>query len=120
MDKISTIKENILYFIEKQNISKVKFYEKTKISPSNFKGVGLNSEIGGDKIVKILHCYPEINPEWILTGKGDMLKNSSPKSEQYTDLENLLNSVIHTQQEIISDQKEIIEQLKNQIKNKQG
>lgn len=119
MDKIPTIKENILYFIEKQNISKVKFYEKTKISPSNFKGLGLNSEIGGDKIVRILNCYPEINPEWILTRKGDMLKNNSPKSEQYTDLENLLNSVVHTQQEIIKDQQEKINKLEERIKNYQ-
>lgn len=76
MDKISTIKENILYFIDKQHISKVDFYEKTEISASNFKGVGLKSEIGGDKIVKILSCYPEINPEWLLTGQGAMLKST--------------------------------------------
>jgi hypothetical protein len=116
MDKISTIKENILYFIEKQNISKVKFYEKTKLSASNFKGLGLNSEIGGDKIVRILDCYPEINPEWILTGKGDMLRDSSPKSEQYTDLENLLNSIIHTQGEMITSQQEIIKTLQEKLK----
>lgn len=75
VDKISTIKENILYFIEKQGISKVSFYEKTEISASNFKGSGLKSEIGGDKIVKILSSYPEINPEWLLTGQGSMLKS---------------------------------------------
>lgn len=77
MDKISTIKENILYFIDKQHISKVDFYDKTEISASNFKGSGLKSEIGGDKIVKILTCYPEISPEWLLTGKGSMLKTES-------------------------------------------
>lgn len=75
----------------------------------------MNSEIGGDKIVRILNCYPEINPEWILTRKGDMLKNNSPKSEQYTDLENLLNSVIYTQQEIIKDQTDKIDQLQAKI-----
>jgi phage repressor protein C with HTH and peptisase S24 domain len=78
MDKISTIKENILYFIEKQCVSKVSFYEKTGISASNFKGTGLKSEIGGDKIVKILTYYPEISPEWLLTGKGSMLRSELP------------------------------------------
>lgn len=77
MDKISTIKENIFYFIEKQGISKVSFYEKTGISASNFKGAGLKSEIGGDKIVKILTSYPEINPEWLLTGQEPMLKSEN-------------------------------------------
>lgn len=75
MDKISTIKENILYFLEKQGITKASFYDKTEISASNFKGSGLKSEIGGDKIVKILSVYPEINPEWLLTAKGEMLRS---------------------------------------------
>jgi phage repressor protein C with HTH and peptisase S24 domain len=77
MDKISTIKENILYFIEKQGLTKSDFYDKTDVAASNFKGAGLKSEIGGNNIVKILTCYPEINPEWLLTGKGSMLKTES-------------------------------------------
>lgn len=81
MGKISTIKENILLFIENQRIVKEEFYNKTEIAASNFKGKGLKSEIGGDKIVKILSVYPEINPTWLLTGKGEMLlkEDSDPK-----------------------------------------
>lgn len=83
MDKISTIKENIFYFIEKQGISKVSFYEKTGISASNFKGAGLKSEIGGDKIVKILTMYSDLNPEWLLTGKGSMLRKEIISTHNY-------------------------------------
>ena len=78
MGKISTIKENILLFIENQRIVKEEFYNKTDIAASNFKGKGLKSEIGGDKIVKILSVYPEINPTWLLTGQGSMLLEESP------------------------------------------
>lgn len=74
MDKISTIKENIFKFIDFKGISKEEFYRKTGISASNFKGVGLKSEIGGDKLVKILSCFPEINAEWLLTGNEPMFK----------------------------------------------
>lgn len=74
MDKISTIKENILYFLDKQDITKSSFYEKTGISASNFKGNGLKSEIGGDKIAKILSLYPEINADWLITGIEPMIK----------------------------------------------
>ena len=81
MGKILTIKENILQFIDKQHIVKEEFYRKTSISASNFKGNGLKSEIGGEKIVKILTCYPEINPEWLLTGKGSMLKSEEKEDK---------------------------------------
>lgn len=77
MNKISPIKERILQFIEIQNITKLDFCNKTGISYSNLKGKSLFSEIGGDKIVEILTTYPEISPEWLLTGKGNMLKDDN-------------------------------------------
>lgn len=74
MDKISPIKERILKFIENQGIKKIDFCEVTGISYANLKGKSLFSEIGGDKIAEILSIYPTINSEWLLTGKGSMLK----------------------------------------------
>ena len=106
MDKISTIKENILYFIENQNIKKSDFYEKTDISASNFKGSGLNSEIGGSKIVKILTCYPEINPEWLLTGQGNMLKGQ---------ITPVISEVDRTYKELADARLDVIEGLKFKI-----
>ena len=76
MDKISPIKEKILYFLEKQGITKVDFCEKTGIAYANLKGKGLFSEIGGTQIGKILSVYSEISPEWLLTGQGSMLRET--------------------------------------------
>lgn len=76
MDKIfSPIKERALLFVENQGIKKDKFYSETSISPSNFKGLGAKSELGGDKIVKILTSYPLLNPNWLLKGEGEMILN---------------------------------------------
>lgn len=33
-----------------------------------------DKSIGSDKIENILNAYPEINPEWLLTGRGEMLR----------------------------------------------
>ena len=40
------------------------------------KAIANNSGINSTSIEKILHAYPEISPEWLLTGKGEMLKNN--------------------------------------------
>lgn len=77
MDKISTIKERILQYLEFKGITKEDFYKKTMISASNFKGPGLKSEIGGDKMVKILSIYDDINTEWLILGKGNILKTKN-------------------------------------------
>lgn len=60
-------------FIENQSIKKEDFYKKTSLAPSNFKGEGLKSELGGENIAKILKAYSEINARWLLTGEGNML-----------------------------------------------
>ena len=83
MAKISTIKERILQFIEYKNISKADFCEKTGISYGNFKGKSSESEIGGDKIAKILSTYGEISADWLILGEGSMIKNE--KSHQIMD-----------------------------------
>jgi phage repressor protein C with HTH and peptisase S24 domain len=75
MDKIfSPIKGRIIQFIERQSITKDNFFEKTGVSASNFKGKGAESELGGEKIAKILTSYPELNPSWLITGEGAMLR----------------------------------------------
>jgi len=66
-----------LYFLDLKGIAKEEFYRVTGISASNFKGSGLKSDIGGDKIVKILSCYQNLNPEWLLTKIGSVEKNNS-------------------------------------------
>jgi len=69
-----TIKDRILTFIKDNGISREDFYRETGLSASNFKGAALKSELGGDKIVKILTTYKNLSSEWLLTGEGSMTK----------------------------------------------
>jgi len=74
MDKILTIKERILYFIAYKGVKKTDFFESTAIQPSNFKGKNIQSQPGGDILVKVLTYFPDMSADWLLTGKGNMLK----------------------------------------------
>nr|DAS14481.1 MAG TPA: CI repressor [Caudoviricetes sp.] len=76
-----TIKDKILLFLEEMKIKKADFFLKTGIAPSNFKGVAMNSELGGDKIVKILTEYPDLSAEWLLLGKGAMFRDELPSQK---------------------------------------
>lgn len=79
MREFSLVKQNILYFIEKQNISKYELYQKTGISN------GVLSQKGGmseENTIKFLSFYTEVSADWLLTGKGEMLKTSSQNITQ--------------------------------------
>lgn len=128
MDKISTIKKNILHFIENQGFKKEDFFNKIGVSYSNFKGKSLNSEIASDKLVIILTMFPELNSDWLLTGKGEMLKQNQlneigmkvPVPNENTELVAAQKKTIEILEETIQDLREDKYFLKNVIDKKLG
>lgn len=75
MTNFSTQKERILQFIDYKGISKNKFYIESGISNGVLdKKSGLSMET----VEKFYSTFPEINPEWLLTGNGSMLKEKEP------------------------------------------
>lgn len=76
MEYLAKIKQRAIFFVENQGIKKEEFYKKIGSNGGNFRGKSLQSELSGDKIAEILANYPIINSEWLLTGKGPMLKNT--------------------------------------------
>jgi hypothetical protein len=79
-----TTKDKILIFLENTGIKKDDFFEKTGIAASNFKGIGLKSELGGEKLIKILTIYQDLSPDWLLTGTGSMLRKQNVQNKEIT------------------------------------
>jgi phage repressor protein C with HTH and peptisase S24 domain len=69
--KIMGTTERVVQYIEFKGISKYKFCKDLDFSN---KFLDNSSNMGTDKACKILHQYPDINPGWLLTGEGSMLK----------------------------------------------
>ena len=62
--------DRVKQYLEYKGITKYKFYQKTKLSN---KFLDNSSNMGTNKAEIILRYYPDINPVWLLTGKGNML-----------------------------------------------
>ena len=77
---LSEIKRRIFEYLKIKGISKTSFYEASGIASSNFKGAGATSELGGDKIAKVLTLYEDLNADWLLTGRGEILLTKTPKN----------------------------------------
>ena len=74
--KIATTKERILQFIDYQGISKQFFFRETGLKRGLLDADKLDSSISDIYLAKILATYPQLSPEWLLTGNGDMLLSS--------------------------------------------
>lgn len=73
--KISYIKERVLQISEYKGIAKERFFEDLGMTYGNFKGRQKTTSLNSDFLDKIISIYPDINSEWLLTGRGEMLKS---------------------------------------------
>lgn len=66
------IKERIIQVIENKGIAKEKFYDKIGMTSANFRGKAKESPLNSNAIENILSEIPDINVNWLITGKGEM------------------------------------------------
>ena len=74
----SPIKRKISLFLEKKGITPYEFYKRTGIT----RGIlSQNNGISEDNLARFLAHFPEVNLEWLLTGRGEMLKTNRTTSD---------------------------------------
>lgn len=72
------ILERIKQYIDYKSISVAAFEKSIGMSNASFgKCLKKGGAIGTDKLENILSVYSDISPNWLLTGKGDMLRNTT-------------------------------------------
>ena len=83
VNKITSIKERVLQIAENQTETKKIFFEKIGMSSANFRGKALLSPLNSSTVENIITLFPEINIQWLLTGKGAMTGNLTDATAQY-------------------------------------
>lgn len=68
------IKERIIQLLEYKDIPKEDFYVKIGMTSASFRGKSKLSTLNSTAIEKILSEIPDVDPIWLITGEGDMLK----------------------------------------------
>lgn len=74
-------KSNLLIFIKEKNLSKTDFYKKTGLS-NGFLDKG--GSVTSANLETILNTFPEISLEWLVTGRGPMLRSDLPAAHPST------------------------------------
>lgn len=71
---METIKKRLEYLSHYYGLSMRKFEEKCGLNRGNLSNMKDGSAIGSDKLTLIFDNIPGVNPEWLLTGKGEMMR----------------------------------------------
>ena len=71
--KIASTKERILQYADYKGISKSEFYKKNELKRGILDSDKLNQSISDTFLAKIIANNKDVNPTWLLTGRGSML-----------------------------------------------
>lgn len=68
------IKDRVIHIIDYKGIKRESFFEKIGMSSANFRGPAKKTPLNSNAIENILSLYPDIDPNWLLTGNGEMIR----------------------------------------------
>ncbi len=75
------IKNRIIKVLEYKSIRKEEFYKKIGMSSANFRGKAKETPINSNAIENILSEIKDLNPDWLLTGTGSMLRETKEQKD---------------------------------------
>lgn len=109
---METARKRIIDFIENQGIRPSEFLANTGLKKGFVDRSHQNSGISDVYMSKILETYPEINPEWLLTGKGEMIRKKESKTQGS---ETKDDYIIRLQREKIEELEKKVKKLKKEL-----
>ena len=71
------IKDRILQIAKREGITNREICQKIGLTYGGFTGENKKRPVNSDAIAHLLAEYPDVNPRWLLTGQGSMLREQS-------------------------------------------
>lgn len=109
----------LIQFIDYKRISVLSFEKKIGVRSTIQKAISGNSNLGSNLLAKIVVEFPEINPEWLITGKGEMLRNSeaipTPSQKELNELKDFKIRTLEKELEQCIEEKKTLENSKSRV-----
>lgn len=105
---VTNMKERLAQFLKLEGLTAVKFAEIMEVQPSSISHLlaGRNKP-NFEFISRMLLRFPELNPDWVINGLGEMYKSvNTPKNDLFTDVNK--ESVTEVNQEKIEEKASVI------------
>lgn len=101
MNNFTTIKERLIHILEIKNVSKNKFYQDTGVA---YGILSQKNELKCDTLVKFITYFPDVNPDYILLGKGSILRKDgeilSENGENFVVSEKIFREILEENKQL--------------------
>lgn len=115
------IKDRVIEILELKGIPKEKFYTKIGMTSANFRGNAKKTPLNSTAIENIISEIPDLNAEWLITGKGNMLQHQDlPKPAIDTNRMDELNEMLEMQRKLIKNLEAEVKRLEKELEKTQS
>lgn len=109
---MSQIQNRIKEYIDNKDISVREFCRKIGVSPSF---LSRDAEIASDKLLNIVNAFPEISIDWLVTGKGKMIRGELDPLEGNKDENDILKELLEGCNNQIDELKKLLKDKDKQV-----
>jgi len=113
-EKNRMVKQRILQIIENKNLTRSIFFQKTGLKRGFLDSDKLEQAVSDRQIAMIIAAFPDIDTDWLITGKGKMTRESTPEAPSDGTLTVLLERIEDLARDVGRLQAEN-EELKNKL-----
>ncbi len=107
-----SVKERLIKFLKYKGIGQKKFADKIGVSSGYVNAIRIS--IQPKTLDKIAMHFPELNTSWLLTGEGEMLRNTDTPSSNENNIE-LLSKLLSEKDARLKEKDETIAALKDNL-----
>ena len=84
-NKFTTITERVLEIIEHYVYTKTELCARIGITTANLRGNARKTPLNSDALEKIFSLCPDISPDWLIMGTGDMMRTAATNNGEQPD-----------------------------------
>lgn len=112
VNNYTSIKQKIRQVADLKGISYQSMYKIIEMTDGSFKGSAIKRPINSDALVKLYTKFPDINLEWLLTGKGAMICEPAQKPAIIEDLEKELQGLKDKYYKLMEENHDLLVELR--------
>ncbi len=113
---MNTVIERLYYYVDNKGDSIYKLSKEIDVSNGYFsKQRASNGAISSTIIEKIVNYYIEINPDWLLTGRGSMVRQPAVSGSECAEKMAIVKEKMQEREEVISLQRHRIKSLEQEV-----
>lgn len=82
----NNIKERLIAYLKAKDVTRAQFCRRVGVNGAYVQNMSSTSNLGGDTCLKVAAEFPDLNFDWLMLGRGSMLRSDGGDTQMVGDV----------------------------------